>query len=544
MAWFGSLAPQPIDDNPDANGSASLSPSLLDLIKQRISGQPVRGQGPITPLAEVPQSLRTTMPPEPVQEVMKSTVEPLTNAGWMLGGAMQGTEKPSAVDVMKAGGGLALGLMPVGPGEAGAAARGVEAATEAGAKALAHPARIAQRLPTNVGAIDQPLNHIGIDAMKESPKLYEHNVGLVKDYPNMRPEDTAGTTDETATNFKEHVKDNLRWLYDQVPQDIRDRSQLWYDGANAIVRGRAQSYGLPDQSVAGVYAAMSPQKDWFQNVDLGDRVLHIYHNQAPWSPEMDSTFQRIFPSKGSERSQTNWNRLYDLAKDKSLADIKDPDVKALWVRLYDQSHHVPDYNIVTPEGAVSHPAVNQNGQPSKVAWGSLVEIEKAIRSIESGGDPALLSKAMGEKHKVRNFYNNMLDPNNPHGDVTIDTHAVAAGLLRPLSGNSVEVGHNLGLGTGEKSSAVSGVSGNYGLYADAYRELAKELGIQPRQLQSITWEAGKGLFKDTFKSNAKNVEAINGIWQKYRDGVISADEARNQIHERAGGIEPPEWYRR
>jgi hypothetical protein len=34
---------------------------------------------------------------------------------------------------------------------------------------------------------------------------------------------------------------------------------------------------------------------------------------------------------------------------------------------------------------------------------------------------------MGERHKVRNFYNNIYDPNSPYGDVTIDTHAVAAG---------------------------------------------------------------------------------------------------------------------
>ena len=52
-------------------------------------------------------------------------------------------------------------------------------------------------------------------------------------------------------------------------------------------------------------------------------------------------------------------------------------------------------------------------------------------------------------------------------------------------------------------------------YAEAYRRLANELGIQPRELQSITWEAARGLFNRTFKGQQKNVKAIDNIWQKY-----------------------------
>ena len=80
--------------------------------------------------------------------------------------------------------------------------------------------------------------------------------------------------------------------------------------------------------------------------------------------------------------------------------------------------------------------------PSKAAWGSLNEIGKAVASIDANGDVNTISVLMGERHKVRNFYNNIYSPNSLFGDVTIDTHAVAAGLLRPLSGNSLEVDHN------------------------------------------------------------------------------------------------------
>ena len=93
---------------------------------------------------------------------------------------------------------------------------------------------------------------------------------------------------------------------------------------------------------------------------------------------------------------------------------------------------------------------------------------------------------------MRNFYNNIIDPWSNKGDVTIDTHAVAVGHLSPLDLNSDEVTHNFG-GT---SDAGQGLNGTYPLYAEAYRQAAKKLGVLPRELQSITWEGIRSLFTD------------------------------------------------
>jgi hypothetical protein len=116
----------------------------------------------------------------------------------------------------------------------------------------------------------------------------------------------------------------------------------------------------------------------------------------------------------------------------------------MWVRAYDEAHNVRNYRLVTPEGALGDWALNQDGATrGKVAWGSLREIAKAVSVIENGALDNI-SAQLGEQHKVRNFYNNIVDPAGAHGSVTIDTHAVAAALLRPLSGASAEVGHNFG----------------------------------------------------------------------------------------------------
>ena len=414
------------------------------------------------------------------------------------------------------------------------------------------PGRISTRLPTAAKATEDPMTGeliIGYDELKADPKVFEPNVNIVRDYPNMRPQPDS-TTDETAEQFVTHVKDNLLYLHDQVPEATRARSQLWYDGARNITDRWSKEYGVADTGVAGALAALSPQKDWYQNVSLAQRVLNVVkskgNNPSVFSPEMEQTFRRI-----ESLNKPKYEPLLDAIKGKSYDEITDPDpavqntLRALFVRLHDQTYSLPEYKIVGPEGDFLDVARNADGSSSRVAWGSLNEIGKAIGAIEANGNVSTISRLMGERHKVRNFYNNIYDPNSPYGDVTIDTHAVAAGLLRPLSGNSLEVDHNFknmsvaGRGT-TKGSAVSGVSGNYGLYAEAYRRAAAERGILPRQMQSITWEAVRGLFPDTFKT-AKNNADVDAIWTRYRNGEIEIDEARSLVSERAGGIRPPSW---
>jgi hypothetical protein len=411
---------------------------------------------------------------------------------------------------------------------------------------LPHPAWINQRLPTGANPdLGEGPGLVDLPTMQRTQPLFEKNVDLVKNYTGVPPEvSQAPTYGDAANNFINFVKGNLLWLHDQVPDAIRDRSKLWYDGGNRIVQNWAQKYGLTDSAVAGAIAAQSPQKDWFQNVSLADRVLNI--TQTPeiantkTTPEMVAKFSEL-------PALQKYKPLLDEMIGKSYNDLTDPTQKAMWVRLYDQAHNDPSHRIVTPEGDFGDYVKNADGSNTRVAWGSLPEISKAITSIEANGHPDVMQTLLGEKHKVRNFYNNLLVPNAQNGDVTIDTHAVAAGLLRPLSGNSMEVAHNFanyaGKGVpGAAGSAVTGIQGTYPLYAEAYRRAAAERGILPREMQSITWEAIRGLFPDTFKT-AANAAKIDQLWKNYSQGKASLDETRQAILGQAGGIAAPSWFR-
>ena len=142
------------------------------------------------------------------------------------------------------------------------------------------------------------------------------------------------------------------------------------------------------------------------------------------------------------------------------------------------------YQIISPEGELVGPALKDDGQIDKYSWLSYNQIDKALSAL-ADDSKANISNVMGEAHKIRNFYNNILLPFQDKDAVTIDTHAVAAGLLRPLASKDLEVANMLGAKpkgkqfVSIKNSSVAGISGLYGIYAEAYRRAAKAREYYP-----------------------------------------------------------------
>lgn len=375
-------------------------------------------------------------------------------------------------------------------------------------------------LAVNLAAAKAPAN----------AKAYEKNVGIVATDPIMAG--FTGDTDATADHFIQQVAGNLLFLHDAMDPALRDRAKQWYDGGQRLAQRFAQQYGVTPEQGAAAIATLSPQKDWYQNVSLAERVLDIVanHGSDPWTPAMAETMARIFPAE-------KYPLMGRHIEGKSFADIPADDrfYRGAWVRVFDQTYNSSDYDILSPEGDVIRTATTASGAKSRVAWGSNDEIGKAV-SVATDGSPENISRNLGEQHKVRSFYNNLISPDSPNGYVTIDTHAVAAGLLRPLSGSSTEVAQNFG-GAGSASNAQTGLSGTYFLYAEAYNRAAKARGILAREMQSITWESIRGLFRPRFKGNKSNVDAVYKMWEN--GGNV--EEIRNAVVERAGGFEDPSW---
>jgi hypothetical protein len=386
----------------------------------------------------------------------------------------------------------------------------------------------------------------------------------------------AKQADEIYDTLIEVTKSNLRMLMDVFPSDIRDIANLWYDGANIIAQQFAgDNYSL-EQS-AGVLAVFSPQKDWFMNVELAKRTMEIWtaDQEYEWDdamsarwlmrggepelkenkdgtvgyakgikPDLDENGEHrtdengmlLFHGWGSEKvkakRQQAFERLQSL-KGKKLKDLT-PEQQAWFVRMRAETKYPTGYPIVSPDGRFGNPSTSTNNKgvtkEIKLAWGTYGSIGKAISILTAPSETQMkvISDELGDQHKVRSFYNNIVDPQNADGHVTMDTHAIAALFWQAFSGNSREVGQNFGTAN-TATDSLTGVGGLYPAFAEAYRAVAAEYGMLPRQVQSITWEAVRMLFTARWKSKSENVNGVRAKWVQYQNNEITLEQAQTAV---------------
>ena len=440
--------------------------------------------------------------------------------------------------------------------------KGSKAAEARGIKPLegskgGHVGQIATRNVTAAGvgkekekieAEKKKFNQPTVEAMKQNPEAFARDMNLFKNtafYPNFKEEDTKGTPEQVARKVVDHMKENLRFFWNKAT-DLENDKQ-WYDGARNIVDKRAEQSGLSDMAVAGVYASLSPQKDWDQNVYLGDRMIAIYTSkikQSEWTPEMDAKATEL-------GKKPDIKKVIESVRGKQLGELDTPDKKGIWIRVYDEATNTREFAVISSTGEYGEPRKGKTGEMSKAAWQSTPALASAVKSLESGGDREVISEAMGKQHKVRSFYNNILDPHSPNGDVTSDTHHVGAALMRDLGGSTVPVTHNFGnsldkaqqaeaIAEGKKlsgkeevkyeptgKSSTTGLSGTYALYGDATRELAAELKVEPRQLQSVVWTTKRNLFENVTDADHAEIERT---WQQYNKGAANLKETQEKVY--------------
>ena len=338
-------------------------------------------------------------------------------------------------------------------------------------------------------------------------------------------------------------RENLIALHDKFPKNLRNRATHWYDGAFDIATNAGKANGKTTEQAAGVIAVMSPQKDWFQNVAQGEQFMemwrteqktviteeyarkvieHIVKNTAPSASRLKKAPEGKTETERQKKIRSNYNKkvtaeiraerrvLLERTIGKSIDQLsakKDSNLRYWAMRVVLQTKFGSEYQSLSPEGKPIGVQLNDDGKPSGNGWGSNSEMKKAISILEDGS-VGNITENLGDAHKVRNFYNNIIAPNTPMGDATIDTHAVAAAHLLPFSGKSHEVKQNFG----SPAATAKGVKGMYYMYLEAYQQAAQATGLMPRQMQSITWEAVRLLYPKEIKS-PKLLEQMRAVWQ-------------------------------
>jgi len=266
----------------------------------------------------------------------------------------------------------------------------------------------------------------------------------------------------------QNTQSNLEALINLFPKNLRNVAKLWYDGANKIANEFGVAYAQDVEQASGVLAVFSPQKDWFMNIALAERTMKIWHQQVilgnpnaiVWGPEMtaqwlkrggepqitteatdsslpiyekgkvkavyDSNGEHVFDEQGnpmftgwsSANAEAGRNKAREILKQLEGRALKDLAIEnqARFIRMYSEVNDAPAFMKYAPDGTNTQEASRSetSGKETRLAWGSYSTVQKAIRimSSDKANKLKVVSKELGNMHKVRSFYNNIVDPNN------------------------------------------------------------------------------------------------------------------------------------
>lgn len=383
--------------------------------------------------------------------------------------------------------------------------------------------RIPSRLPKAGGDSDTSL---GIEALSSDNIQAQidrlHAVGAVpKEYK---------TVDEVVGFMEKNIQDVL----DKVSAEERAAWKEWYPAANKLGADMAESAAISHSGANAVIAALSPGTGWDQNVAMARSAVKTLHEDAPITPEVaaranalrQETWAReiVAHDKKIEKAigeraklQSDLDATTDPKERKKIEkaiakkdeiisrprpEQPDPETFKAGQRPSEGDDLTAAYIIrasdpnpkllqikVNPDGTYddSQVMLTAKGTEAQGTWQSYGNIAKAVR-IFRDPSPEVISKEMGEAHKVRTFFNNINNPFDPRNEATIDTHSAGISLGVALSINHPWIASGGKSVMSAPNHTADGTTGTYSLMAEAHRRVAQKNGLLPRELQSITWE--------------------------------------------------------
>jgi hypothetical protein len=310
---------------------------------------------------------------------------------------------------------------------------------------------------------------------------------MVKDFARV----TGLTHLKTARDVVDHLKEETRrQVEDAMKRDPELTSRFWYDAANRVASELSEDLGAPSAGLgSALLAVTSPQTPWYDNIGMAKEIGRLWKENKPIPAktlgdayddanniEMAKFREKMTREQFIEAfSKETWRTIRtDIGGGilKSHFQFSDPPVLALDQELIPNGNG--EFRYKTLDGRI----IAKSGLPGKKALDILHAFAEHGESDEFYEN---VSIALGDGSKVRSFYNNINDPDSADY-VTIDTHAAAG-----MTGFPGGTGQPFIRGVMTGGGVDEGMSQSYALYQQAISEVAKEFGLLPREVQSITW---------------------------------------------------------
>ena len=327
---------------------------------------------------------------------------------------------------------------------------------------------------------------------------------------NLRDEDQAAQHDALLSVFDrtlDQLVGNLSSLFDRsFISGAFEVGSRWYEDGGNMAGAHAVANDMTREQGCGVFAAMSPMREWEDNVAIGKYIMDIVA-EDPVIPDLTALLTKTVDigggGKGKKKMKSVTRSCYEwTAIEMNERGLGNPDdiiglklselpieTQALMVRMLSQAGYFTDHPEEHQGKKLGYVGTDKQGNPKwkSVGWASGdVHTAKAINIARATPEEVdSVIDAQLEGMKVRSFYNNLsLGENNEYPDITMDTHAMSAAAGRTYGSNSREKGVFFG---GPPESAPYGFTGLYPIFAEAFRVVAAEKGVLPHRMQAILW---------------------------------------------------------
>ena len=298
----------------------------------------------------------------------------------------------------------------------------------------------------------------------------------------------------------EGIKERYLKLLELVKEEDFESGDRWYRNAQNKAKELADKAGSELWQTAAVLATLSPGTEWGQNLWQAEWVIELFttesrggHADAVIDAELLKVAEEVLLQRvnvqaenrivGERKSAAKMYRVnFDRLRGRTFGEVFEY-VKSLEVGTDEYEEILDALSIlVRAESVRFHGEVGvvpkEGGDGlAEVAWTDYLNIRKAL-SVLINDDPAW-ANVIGSAHKVRSFFNNIMDPDGTR-DATIDVHMGSIGSGKKITSNSKvgskRVADSIFL---TPSSAPLGLRGGYAVFHQglvlAYQEYLHNL---------------------------------------------------------------------